>query len=81
MTRYHTFLDDSTSGGLETIQGIQQNGGEFGVGISSNINVGIVTATEGFISVANTTPIQIILNGNELIFNAIGIGSTSFILS
>ena len=29
MTIYHTFLDDSTVSGLETIQGIQNNGSEF----------------------------------------------------
>lgn len=42
--------------------------------------VGVVTATQGFISVANTTPIQILLNGNQLTFNAVGIGSTTFTL-
>jgi hypothetical protein len=40
----------------------------------------IVTATEGFISIGNTTPIQIILNGNELTFTAVGIGSTTLTL-
>lgn len=48
---------------------------------NSNLNVsGIVTATGGFISVGNTTPIQISLSGNKLIFTAVGIGSTSFTL-
>lgn len=42
--------------------------------------VGIVTSTQGFISVANTTPIQILVNGNTLTFNAVGIGSTTFTL-
>ena len=37
MTIYHTFLDDSIEEGLETIQGIQNCGSEFGVGISSDI--------------------------------------------
>lgn len=40
--------------------------------------VGVVTATQGFISIANTTPIRILLNGNKLTFNAVGIGSTTF---
>jgi hypothetical protein len=49
---------------------------------SSNLNVsGIVTATSGFISVGNTTPVQISVVGNKLIFTAVGIGSTSFTLS
>jgi len=86
MTIYHTFLDDSSAAGEETILGIQQDGSEFGVGISSdivcnNISAGIITSTEGFVSIANTTPIQIILNGNQLTFNAVGIGSTTFVLA
>jgi hypothetical protein len=44
-----------------------------------NITVGIVTAT-GFISAANTTPISITLDGNQLTFSAVGIGSTTFTL-
>jgi hypothetical protein len=48
---------------------------------NSNVNVsGIVTATGGFISVGNTTPIKISVVGNKLIFTAVGIGSTSFTL-
>lgn len=49
--------------------------------VSGNATIsGIVTATGGFISVANTTPIQINLDGNNLIFTAVGIGSTSLTL-
>ena len=46
----------------------------------SQVTVGIITATNGFVSTANTTPIQIQLVGNLLTFNAVGIGSTSFTL-
>jgi hypothetical protein len=86
MTQYRTYLDASTQAGQETILGIQQNGSEFGVGVSTdvvcnNISAGIVTSTGGFVSIANTTPIQIILNGNQLTFNAVGIGSTTFVLA
>jgi hypothetical protein len=42
---------------------------------------GIVTATSGFISVGNTTPIQISLVGNQITFSAVGIGSTTFTIS
>jgi hypothetical protein len=41
---------------------------------------GIVTATGGFISVGNTTPIQISLEGDQLTFIAVGIGSTTLTL-
>jgi hypothetical protein len=51
MTQYRTYLDDSTPAGRETILGIQQNGSEFGIGISTNIvcnniNANIITASE-----------------------------------
>jgi hypothetical protein len=47
---------------------------------SSNIVVGIITATGGFVGVANTTPVTIQLVGNQLAFNAVGIGSTTLTL-
>ena len=37
MTIYHTFLNDSIGEGSQTIQGIQNDGSEFGIGISSDI--------------------------------------------
>jgi len=52
-----------------------------GIGSISQLSVsGIVTATQGFISVGNTTPIQISLVGNQLTFTAVGIGSTTLTL-
>jgi len=49
--------------------------------VSGDLSVsGIVTATEGFISVGNTTPIKIELVGNQLTFTAVGIGSTTLTL-
>ena len=41
---------------------------------------GAVFAPDGFVSTANTTPIQIQLVGNLLTFQAVGIGSTTFTL-
>lgn len=45
-----------------------------------SVTAGIVTATSGFVSIANTTPVTIELVGNQLTFNAVGIGSTTFTL-
>ena len=45
-----------------------------------NITVGIITATGGFVSIADTTPVTIQLVGNQLTFNAVGIGSTTLTL-
>ena len=47
----------------------------------ASITASVVTATGGFVSVANTTPIQISLVGDELTFIAVGIGSTTLTLS
>lgn len=47
---------------------------------SPNIEVGIITATGGFVSIAGTTPITIELIANQLTFNAVGIGSTTLTL-
>ena len=48
--------------------------------VTSIYTAGIVTATQGFISLANTTPVTIELVGNQLTFNAVGIGSTTLTL-
>lgn len=48
---------------------------------TANINTsGIITATGGFIGVANTSPVIIDVVGNQLIFNVVGIGSTTLTL-
>jgi hypothetical protein len=51
-----------------------------GIASVTSITAGIVTATSGFVSIANTTPVRIELIGNQLTFNAVGIGSTTFTL-
>lgn len=51
-----------------------------GIASVTSVTAGIVTATSGFISIANTTPIQISLIGDQLTFSAVGIGSTTFTL-
>ncbi len=51
-----------------------------GIASVTSVTAGIVTATSGFISVGNTTPITIALVGNQLTFSAVGIGSTSLTL-
>ena len=59
----------------------------FNIGIgttnpTSKLTVGgTILATDGFISIGNTTPIQISLVGNQLTFTAVGIGSTTLTLS
>ncbi len=76
-------LDDPCFGG-ETVEFVVYSSYSVAgtVGIQENVyTTGIVTSLGGFISVGNTTPIQIKLSGNILTFTAVGIGSTSFTLS
>ncbi len=85
MTIYHTFLDDSTVSGLETVQGIQNDGSEFGVGISSNIvcnnlnATGIITSTDGISNGTNTLSFSVL--GSNLTLTVAGVGSTVLKLS
>jgi hypothetical protein len=51
-----------------------------GIASVTSVTAGIITATDGFISVGNTTPIQISLVGDQLTFTAVGIGSTTLTL-
>lgn len=70
-------------GGIASVSQLYVNVGVSTLGIVTASDIyssGIVTATSGFISVANTTPIQISLEGNQLIFTAVGIGSTTLTL-
>lgn len=65
MTIYHTFLDDSGAG-AETILGIQQNGSEYGVGISTDIvcnNISAVISTLGVTTTTNLTAKQLNVSG------------------
>jgi hypothetical protein len=53
-----------------------------GTGITINSgNTGVITARGGFASGIGTAPTQIYVSGNRLVFNVVGIGSTSFVLS
>lgn len=53
-----------------------------GTGITMNSgNTGVITARGGFASGIGTAPTQIYVSGNRLVFNVVGIGSTSFLLS
>ena len=66
MTIYHTFLDDSGAG-AETILGIQQDGSEYGIGISAdivcqNLNVSGIS-TLGVTTTTNLTAQQLNVSG------------------
>lgn len=74
---------DKNSSGINTSSnvGIGTTTASSPLTVSGNATIsGIVTALGGFISVGSTTPIQITLEGNNVVFTAVGIGSTSLTL-
>jgi hypothetical protein len=80
-------ISTTVSGGIANVTTLQVTGistftnGPIKVGTGVSISTGIITATGGFASGINTAPTQIWVSGNRLIFNVVGIGSTSFVLS
>jgi len=65
------FVGNINSSGVSTVTSL----------VATNINAsGIVTSIGGFVGIANTTPVTIQLVGNQLTFNAVGIGSTTLTL-
>jgi hypothetical protein len=83
-------ISTTVSGGIANVTTLQVTGistftngpVRIGAGITmNNGNTGVITATGGFASGINTAPTQIWVSGNRLIFNVVGIGSTSFVLS
>jgi hypothetical protein len=80
-------ISTTVSGGIANITTLQVTGistftnGPIKVGTGVSISTGIITATGGFASGINTAPTQIWVSGNRLVFNVVGIGSTSFVLA
>ena len=87
MTRYYTFLDGSTSQGSGTISGVQQNGGEFGIGISSDIQVDNLNVINSIgigtdnpiceLDVVGDANVSGTITANEFVGNFTGNSSTS----
>jgi hypothetical protein len=77
-------ISTNVIGGVASVSQLYVNTGitTLGVVTSSDIySSGIVTATNGFTSgIGVTDPVQITVIGNVLIFNVVGVGSTSFTL-
>jgi len=83
-------ISTTVSGGIANVTTLQVTGVStftngpvrIGTGITMNSgNTGIITATGGFASGVNNAATQIWVSGNRLIFNVVGIGSTSFALA
>jgi hypothetical protein len=71
MTRYFTFLDGSTPEGRETIRGVQNDGSEFGIGISSTVQMDNLNVLN-FVGIGTTNPLQQLQVGTA---NSLGIST------
>jgi hypothetical protein len=87
MTRYFTFLDSNSAEGIETILSVQENGSEFGVGITSAVqmdnfsvlnSVGIGTTQPiSELEVVGDVNISGIVTANTFVGDLVGIVSTA----
>ena len=73
MANYYSYFDDSTSG-QNTRSEINSESSKFGMGVSEDINCGIITAT-------SINGVKISVVGDQLTFTVSGVGSTTLTLS
>lgn len=79
MTQFRVFIDGTSPAGQQTIAGIQTQGSTFGVGISTNISAGIVTAVRFFGDGSSLTNIVSTGTGVQVRDNNVLVGVASVI--
>ena len=77
MAKFYTNLTNHASG---TIESIQNNGGEYGISISQDVDAAEVKAEDGFRS-DDGSPVKITVSGSSLTFTVVGVGSSTLILT
>ena len=77
MAKFYTNLTNHESG---TIESIQNNGGEYGISISQDVDAAEVKASDGFTS-GTGAPVKISVSGSNLTFTVVGVGSSTLILT
>ena len=77
MAKFYTNLTNHASG---TIESIQNNGGEYGISISQDVDAAEVKASDGFTS-GTGAPVKISVSGSNLTFTVVGVGSSTLTLS
>ena len=77
MAKFYTNLTNHASG---TIESIQNNGGEYGISISQDIDAAEVKASDGFTS-GTGAPVKISVSGSNLTFTVVGDGSSTLKLT
>ena len=77
MAKFYTNLTNHASG---TIESIQNNGGEYGISISQDVDAAEVKASDGFTS-GTGAPVKISVSGSNLTFTVVGVGSSTLTLT
>ena len=77
MAKFYTNLTNHASG---TIESIQNNGSEYGISISQDVDAAEVKASDGFTS-GTGAPGKISVSGSNLTFTVVGVGSSTLILT
>ena len=77
MAKFYTNLSNHESG---TVESIQNNGGEYGISISQDVDAAEVKASDGFTS-GTGAPVKISVSGTNLTFTVVGVGSSTLTLT
>ena len=77
MSKFYTNLTNHASG---TIESIQNNGSEYGISISQDIDAKEVKAEDGFRS-DDGSPVKITVSGSTITFTVDGVGSSTLTLT
>ncbi len=77
MAKFYTNLTNHESG---TVESIQNNGGEYGISISQDIDAKEVKGADGFRS-DDGSPVKITVSGSTITFSVVGVGSSTLTLT
>ena len=77
MSKFYTNLTNHASG---TIESIQNNGSEYGISISQDIDAKEVKAEDGFRS-DDGSPVKKTVSGSTITFTVVGVGSSTLTLT
>ena len=75
MSKFYTNLSSG-----DTVTSIQNNGSQYGISISQDIDAKEVKAEDGFRS-DDGSPVKITVSGSSLTFTVVGVGSSTLILT
>ena len=75
MAKFYTNLSSG-----DTVTSIQNNGSQYDISISQDIDANKVKAESGFTS-DDTSPVKISVSGSNLTFTVVGVGSSTLILT